>query len=101
VSALPSRDAFVESVNTSFAARSDAQPVFMLELVSVTSQVSSETQESFSLMFRAPVDAPSVQGTYRLEHQTLPGMDIFLVPVKRDDNGISFEAVFNHLLARS
>jgi hypothetical protein len=101
VSTLPSRDAFAESVNTSFAARSDEHPAFALELVSVTSHASSEVQESFSLTFRAPQDAPSVQGIYRLEHQTLPAMDIFLVPVKRDDSGVSFEAVFNYLLARS
>jgi hypothetical protein len=52
-------------------------------------------------MFRAPADVPPEQGSYRLEHQSLSAMELFLVPVKRDATGVFFEAVFNTLPVRS
>jgi hypothetical protein len=101
VSGRPSRESFAERLNTRFAMRADDAQPFEAELIDVKSLASGELQESFSLMFLAPVDVPPSQGSYRLEHETLPASDVFLVPVKRDDDGLYFEAVFNYLLARS
>lgn len=49
----------------------------------------------FALTFQAPPEVKPVQGTYRLEHEKLGTMEIFLVPVAGDREGTDFEAVFN------
>lgn len=49
----------------------------------------------FSLMFVAqhPVILP--QQLYRMEHEALGALSIFLVPVGKDAAGISYQATFN------
>lgn len=101
VNPLPSKEAFVERLNTTFAMRVNDATDVALELVGVDDHASSEIQQAFSLMFRASPDAPAEQGSYRLDHDTLPAMEIFLVPVRRDHDGLFFEAVFNYRLERS
>jgi hypothetical protein len=101
VSALPAREAFAERLNTTFAARAEDGQAFELFLIDVESLASSDFQESFSLLFRAPLDAPPAQGTFALAHESLPAMDVFLVPVKKDDGAVYFAAAFNYLLSRS
>lgn len=49
----------------------------------------------FSLVFQAPPDVNPVQGLYRLEHDDLGTIEVFLVPVAGDQEGTDFEAVFN------
>lgn len=71
---------------------------FEMTLVKCDEIVSNEIQENFSLLFRAPLEAPSFQSIYRLTHEGLGTMDLFLVPVKQDGSGLYYEAVFNHLL---
>jgi len=66
-------------------------------LVEVNALGSSTKQEQFSLQFRAPRDAPISQGIYRLEHDRLGALDIFLVPIGLDGNGVRYEAVFTRL----
>lgn len=54
-------------------------------------------QEGFTLVFMAPHNTPPEQHLYRLEHDILGSMELFLVPIGQDDRGIRFEAVFNQL----
>jgi hypothetical protein len=54
-------------------------------------------QEQFSLMFQGPGEIFMPQGMYTLTHRTLGTFDLFLVPIGKDDNGFSYEAVFNTL----
>lgn len=49
----------------------------------------------FSLTFQAPPEVRPVQGLYRLEHEELGTLEMFLVPVAGDQQGTDFEAVFN------
>ncbi len=49
----------------------------------------------FSLTFQAPPEVSPVQGLYRLEHEELGTLEVFLVPVAGDREGTDFEAVFN------
>jgi hypothetical protein len=51
--------------------------------------------ESFSLIFRGPVDAFVPQGSYRLDQGEIGALFIFIVPIGKDENGIKYEAVFN------
>lgn len=48
---------------------------------------------AFSLLFRSPVSAQ--QGTYALLHDSLGRLEIFLVPIAKDGDGVQLEAVFS------
>ena len=101
MNSLPTKESFASRLHTKFVMHtSESQPI-ELRLIDVRARAASFTCESFSLMFRAPVEAPAEQGTYQLEHESGEAMDIFLVPVKKDDTGLFFEAVFNNLPARA
>jgi hypothetical protein len=54
----------------------------------------SGARAPFSLLFRGPPDPLLPQRIYRLEHESLGPLEIFLVPVARDEAGSSYEAVF-------
>ena len=55
----------------------------------------SKDREPFSLEFHCPHPAPPEQGIYKVSHAELGELDLFLVPVHGDDEGVIFEAVFN------
>jgi hypothetical protein len=69
-----------------------------LELISAADVGSSARQVQFSLEFRAPVDAPLAQGSYRIDHDKLGTLDLFLVPIGRDQKGVRYEAIFNRVI---
>lgn len=50
---------------------------------------------NYSLTFLARASAPLPQAIYHLEHAVLGPMDVFLVPIGRDTEGIRYEAIFN------
>ncbi len=67
-----------------------------LELAAVESnglQGRAERQQ-FSLQFHGPRDPVLPQRIYHLENAEMGGMDLFLVPIHRDDAGTIYEAVF-------
>lgn len=49
----------------------------------------------FSLVFRSPPGAPLPQHIYRLQHDELGTLDLFLVPIGPDAEGMRYEAVFS------
>ena len=51
-------------------------------------------REQFSLHFDGPYEPLLPQGIYHLENEELGALDIFLVPVARDEDGVTYEAVF-------
>lgn len=52
-------------------------------------------RKPFSLLFLARSQTVLPQQIYRFQHQTLGELDIFIVPVGRTTDGISYEAVFS------
>ncbi len=52
-------------------------------------------REPFSLMFHFPANSGLPQGSYALEHPDLGRMELFLVPVGIDSQGVRMQAVFN------
>jgi hypothetical protein len=89
--------AFAGQLQTKFQMRVDPGPALELELIKVEEHQAGPGVESFSLLFRAPGGAPPVQRIYRLTHEQLGELDLFLVPVARDGQGLYYEAVFNQL----
>jgi hypothetical protein len=54
----------------------------------------SGARAPFTLVFRGPVEPVLPQSIYRFEHPSLEPMEIFIVPIARDQAGTSYEAVF-------
>lgn len=53
-------------------------------------------KQPFSIFFRTPSTGPVLpQRIYQVEHDHMGTMDIFLVPVGPDEQGMRYEAVFN------
>lgn len=55
----------------------------------------SKREEPFAVEFRGPSEPVLPQGIQKLAHERLGAMELFLVPVGPDDEGIRYEAVFN------
>jgi len=96
---LPTKDQFFSELNSNFRAQMGDGPAFDLTLVDSKVQLSTPTQECFTLLFKAPVESEPVQSIYQLENESLGPMNLFLVPVKKDDEGLYYEAVFNHIIS--
>jgi len=52
-------------------------------------------RRGFSLVFRSPSPGHLPQGIYRLGHEAMGTMDLFLVPIGPREGGMCYEAVFN------
>ena len=60
-------------------------------------QVVGDT-ESFSIVFSGPNHTPYEQGVVELSHESIGTFEVFLVPVQRTAESISYEAVFNRFV---
>lgn len=49
----------------------------------------------FTLVFRCPDPRVLPQSIYAMEHDLLGALEIFMVPIAGDAQGVSYEAVFN------
>ena len=89
---------FSKHVNTKF--RVAAEPPIELELTEVKGYSSKHEEQSgmerFSAFFSGPSDRFLGQKTYSVEHEQMGVFDLFLVPVKQDQSGFRYEAVFNY-----
>ena len=89
---------FSEDVGKTLLMRYGNGQTSELKIVSVTDVGSSPRQLQFSVVFQAPVTAPIEQGIYRIEHDKLGELELFLVPISRDKDGVQYEASFNRLI---
>jgi len=91
-------DSLSAQLNTKFRLGVEAEQVVELELVEVEAHgdVAGQAQR-FSAFFRSPLERFLPQNTYRMEHEHLGGVDIFIVPIRKDGEGIYYEAVFNRV----
>ena len=53
------------------------------------------SRQPFSLLFKGAATTVWPQGIYHLSHANLDHLEIFLVPIGRDDSGVRYEAIFN------
>lgn len=65
-----------------------------LESVRGTGVPGHGAREQFSLYFRGPRTPALPQRIYALSHAGLGALDIFLVPIRQDETGMTYEAVF-------
>jgi hypothetical protein len=66
----------------------------LIEVSPVGETVGPQGRHAFSVVFRGPRDVLIEQCICRVEHGELGVMDLFLVPIGPDDEGMRYEAVF-------
>ncbi len=89
---------FAEQLNSKFCLRLEDREI-ELELSEVSELKVTPGQEVFSLVFHGPATLVLPQQSYRMEHDQMGAFDILIVPIRRDDKGVYYEAVFNRLVA--
>ena len=94
---LPTPADFSAHTGETFYARSVDGRSFDFRLENIESHVANERQTNFSVQFVAPADVGSAQGVFEVGNDKLGPMEIFMVPVSQDAEGLHFEAVFNYL----
>ena len=93
------REDFAACVGESFRLCPDHPDGLDLVVEEVSELKVMEGQESFSIYFRGPGDRLARQATYTLDSKRLGRLDLFIVPIARDEKGIRYEALFNRLTA--
>jgi hypothetical protein len=87
-----------EQLHTKFRLTVEPETFVELELVEVQAQgdVAGQT-ERFSAVFRGALDTFLQQRIYAMEHERLGSFELFIVPIRKDDAGFYYEAVFNRV----
>lgn len=89
---------FTENLQSEFQVFNGSAFELAIRLVEVSDRTSSARQEVFALLFHGPGEKFLDQGIHKLKHSHLGEMEIFLVPVGRDEHGFHYEAIFNRLI---
>ncbi len=97
MTAYPTKEQFAENLHSTFRLQTTDARALPLELISLTLLPSAPQQEQFSLVFRGPAETLLPQGTYRIEHDRLGALELFLVPIASDQRGAQYEVIFNRL----
>ena len=92
------KEGFAEHLNTKFRIPLQPSGAVELEMVEVVSTLSTPRQEQFSVYFLGPPNIYLQQMIYRMEHDALGQLDLFIVPVGLRPEGYQYEAVFNRTL---
>jgi uncharacterized protein DUF6916 len=92
---------FADRVGETFDVRVDSVAVLALTLAEATvSDVpggigpDGAERAQFSLVFSGPPQPFLPQGTYRLEHDELGALELFLVPIGPDADAMRYQAAF-------
>ncbi len=97
-------ETFTGSIGDTFNLILEGAPPVELQLISVTDRsafasgkISREQgmRMPFSIVFRGPLKLHLPQHIYHIEHARLEPMDIFIVPIGPDQEGMLYEAVFS------
>ena len=90
---------FSRHLNTDFDL-SFGEEQLQLSLVAVKGYLPQAHEQSgmerFSLFFDGPLERYLPQRMYRLTHEAMGELDIFLVPIEKKENAFRYEAVFNY-----
>ena len=88
---------FAQHANSKFQAEVDENTDVELELIDVSELKLYPQQEEFVLVFRGPLDRFLDQGVRNFKHDKMGRFEIFIVPIRQDQQGFYYEAVFNRL----
>ena len=92
---------FRSHLNQTFRVHQEASGPLGSELIEVSEMgpesrdgEASARRRSFSVLLRGPAEPVLPQAIYRIEHDEMGTMDLFLVPIGPDSQGMRYEAVF-------
>ena len=88
-------DIFASQLNTHFQVEGEATGAAALELVEASAVSAPAGFEAFAIVFRGPPAPLLSQGIHRFRHAALGAFDLFTVPIRQDQRGLYYEAVFN------
>lgn len=94
-------DEFNGNLNTKFQVQVDETTSVELELTQISELKLYPQQEEFALEFRGPLNVFLGQGVQLFNHEQMGQFEIFIVPVRQDNQGFYYEAVFNRLRRQS
>jgi hypothetical protein len=91
------QETFAPHVGSTFHIRLNPQETVPVELAEISEFPDYEgpRRAPFSLVFRGAHRFVLPQQTYRIEHEKMQPLDVFLVPIGPDPKGMRYEAVFN------
>jgi hypothetical protein len=96
---LTSKD-FKPYLNQIFYIHSESETPLAVELIEVT-ELGDEPgpddehhRQAFSILFRGSKDDYLPQHIYQLRHEKMAALDVFLVPIGPDKEGMRYEATF-------
>ena len=87
-------DTFRAHLREQFRLDAGTADALTLELATVSGGGDGADGRPFSVVFLGPGDPVLPQRIYRLEHIDLGVMELFLVPIGREADGVRYEAVF-------
>ena len=90
-------EVFSRHLNTNFRISLGESGTLEVDLNTVNELQLSPYQERFAIIFRGPKEPFLPQGSYRFEHDQMGQFALFIVPIRQDDEGIYYEAVFNRM----
>jgi len=96
VSELLTSKMFAECLNTVFELQSSSGNL-PLKLIEVMDLNHSPRLEQFSLIFSGPMTPVLPQRIHALRHEKLGELNLFLVPVGPDEQGMRYEVIFNRM----
>lgn len=88
-------EAFRPAVGQAFTVSDEGGAKVELILAEAAEVGAGPHAPAFSLLFHGPADPLMPQATYRFEHGSLGTMEIFIVPLGRDEHSAVYEAVFS------
>ena len=88
---------FTRHAGSKFQVQVDENNSVELELTEVSELKVFPRQEEFAILFRGPSDAFLDQGARLFTHDQMGQFELFIVPVKGDEQGFYYEAVFNRI----
>jgi hypothetical protein len=90
---------FKDRVGAGFVIREDEFPPLVLTLAEATALparfAGAGARPPFSLIFSGSLEHALPQRLYRLQHEALGDITLFLVPVGKDAQSYSYQALFN------
>ena len=88
---------FSKNANTKFQVQADENTQVELDLIAVSELKLYPQQEEFTLEFRGPLNAFLDQGVRDFTHEQMGQFELFIVPIKQDEQGFYYEAIFNRI----
>lgn len=93
------RNDFADCLESVFRVGPASGDQIELTLQQVSELGSCPGHETFSIILHGPAEKMLQQGIYAFEHDRLGLQEIFIVPIARNEQGISYEAIFNRLVS--